>query len=101
MAVFEVTKPALCGAIHISDDYLQTLPISAFGHGSNRSFQLLQTLPARPSLPALEVVSQKYASLRRSCIRLQVGERFPEEDFHLSDYSRFQAHHPALSRSVL
>ena len=33
-----------------------------------------------------------HASLRRSCIRLQVGERFPGEDFHLSDSSRFQAH---------
>jgi hypothetical protein len=32
------------------------------------------------------------ASRRRSCSWLQVGERFPEEDFHLSDYSRPQAH---------
>jgi hypothetical protein len=32
------------------------------------------------------------ASRRRSCSRLQAGERMPEEDFHLSDYSRFQAH---------
>ena len=34
-----------------------------------------------------------HASLRRSCIRLQAGERLPGEDFHLSDYARFQAHH--------
>lgn len=34
-----------------------------------------------------------HASLRRSGIRLQAGERLPEEDFHLSDYARFQAHH--------
>jgi len=33
-----------------------------------------------------------HALLRRSCIRLQAGERLPGEDFHLSDYSRFQAH---------
>ena len=33
-----------------------------------------------------------HASLRRSCIRLQAGERFPGEDLHLSDCSRFQAH---------
>jgi hypothetical protein len=33
-----------------------------------------------------------HASLRRSCTRLQAGERLPGEDFHLSDYSRFQAH---------
>jgi len=32
------------------------------------------------------------ASRRRSCSWLQVGERIPEEDFHLSDNSRFQAH---------
>jgi len=32
------------------------------------------------------------ASRRRSCIRLQAGERLPEEDFHLSDQVRFQAH---------
>ena len=33
-----------------------------------------------------------HASLRRSCIRLQAGERLPGEDLHLSDYSRLQAH---------
>jgi len=33
-----------------------------------------------------------HASLRRSCIRLQAGERLPGEDLHLSDFSRFQAH---------
>jgi hypothetical protein len=27
-----------------------------------------------------------------SCSRLQAGERIPEEDFHLSDQTRFQAH---------
>jgi len=32
------------------------------------------------------------ALLRRSCSRLQAGERMPEEDFHLSDQARFQAH---------
>ncbi|HEX7294902.1 MAG TPA: hypothetical protein VF251_04055, partial [Pyrinomonadaceae bacterium] len=33
-----------------------------------------------------------HASLRRSGIRLQAGERLPGEDLHLSDYARFQAH---------
>jgi hypothetical protein len=33
-----------------------------------------------------------HASPRRSGIRLQAGERLPEEDFHLFDYARFQAH---------
>jgi hypothetical protein len=32
------------------------------------------------------------ASRRRSCSWLQAGERMPEEDFHLSDQARFQAH---------
>ena len=32
------------------------------------------------------------ALLRRSCSRLQAGERMPEEDFHLSNQARFQAH---------
>jgi len=35
-----------------------------------------------------------HASLRRSCIRLQAGEHMPEEDFHLSDHARSQAHRP-------
>ena len=28
----------------------------------------------------------------RSYVQLQAGERMPEEDFHLSDLVRFQAH---------
>jgi hypothetical protein len=36
------------------------------------------------------------ASRRRSCIRLQAGERMPGEDFHLSDCVRFQAHDRTL-----
>jgi len=32
------------------------------------------------------------ASWRRSCSRLQAGERIPGEDFHLSGQTRFQAH---------
>ena len=41
------------------------------------------------------------ASRRRSCSRLQAGERIPEEDFHLSDHSRFQAHIAPTVRSGL
>jgi hypothetical protein len=41
-----------------------------------------------------------HALLRRSCIRLQAGERLPGEDFHLSDYSRFQAHLSPLRGSA-
>jgi len=40
------------------------------------------------------------ASRRRSCSRLQAGERIPEEDFHLSDQTRFQAHWNARSARV-
>jgi len=37
------------------------------------------------------------ASWRRSCIQFQAGERLPEEDFHLSDLARSQAHIPSAS----
>ena len=36
------------------------------------------------------------ASWRRSGIRLQAGERMPEEDLHLSDLARSQAHSPGV-----
>ena len=48
-------------------------------------FVILRTGRSPPAAP-------HHASLRRSCIRLQAGERLPEEDLHLSDYLRFQAH---------
>jgi len=41
------------------------------------------------------------ASQRRSCRRLQAGERIPEEDFHLSDQTRFQAHWEPLSPAAI
>ena len=40
------------------------------------------------------------ASRRRSCSRLQAGERIPEEDSHLSDQTRFQAHWNVRSAPV-
>ena len=40
------------------------------------------------------------ASRRRSYSWLQAGERIPEEDFHLSDQTRFQAHWNARSARV-
>ena len=48
-------------------------------------FVILRTGRSPPAAP-------HHASLRRSCIRLQAGERLPEEDSHLSDHLRFQAH---------
>jgi len=48
-------------------------------------FVILRTGRSPPAAP-------HNASLRRSCICLQVGERIPEEDLHLSDHTRSQAH---------
>jgi hypothetical protein len=48
-------------------------------------FVILRTGRSPPTAP-------HHTSLRRSCCRLQAGERLPEEDFHLSDHLRFQAH---------
>jgi hypothetical protein len=48
-------------------------------------FVVLRTGRSPPAAP-------HHASLRRSCCRLQAGERLPEEDFHLSNHLRFQAH---------
>ena len=48
-------------------------------------FVILRTGRSPPAAP-------HPASRRRSCSRLQAGERMPEEDFHLSNQTRFQAH---------
>jgi len=48
-------------------------------------FVILRTGRSPPAAP-------HHASLRRSCIRLQAGERMPGEDFHLSNRLRLQAH---------
>jgi hypothetical protein len=80
-----------------------TLPFSATGfHASARvwtspftrrlvktsgriEFVILRTDSSSP-------VASHPASRRRSYIRLQAGERMPEEDSHLSDHVRFRAH---------
>jgi len=49
------------------------------------AFVILRTDRSPPAAP-------HPASWRRSCSRLQAGEGVPEEDFHLSDQMRFQAH---------
>src|SRR5688572_9349457 len=78
-----------------------TLPLSATA--SRFRFRVRHWLAGSPIAPGrIEFVILRtgrsppaalhHASLRRSCIRLQAGERLPGEDFHLSDYSRFQAH---------
>ena len=49
MAVLEILKPALQGSVQIDDDRLQAVPVPALGFGSNRIFELAETLRARPS----------------------------------------------------
>src|SRR3989442_8462701 len=53
-------------------------------------FVILRTGHSPPAAPPP-------ASGRRSCIQFQAGERLPEEDFHLSDLARSQAHMPPAS----
>ena len=85
-----------------------TLPLSATDF---RSFPVeasplvgrLADLPGRIEFVILRTdrsppVAPHPASRRRSYIRLQAGERMPEEDFHLSDQLRSQAHQPSLPR---
>jgi hypothetical protein len=78
-----------------------TLPLSstAFPFGSRLRLWLAGSslAPGRIEFVILRTgrsppAALHHASLRRSCIRLQAGERLPGEDLHLSDYSRFQAH---------
>ena len=80
-----------------------TLPLSAtgfpvpLGSGLRLSHAGSSAAPGRIEFVILRTgrsppAALHHASLRRSCIRLQAGERLPGEDFHLSDYSRFQAH---------
>jgi hypothetical protein len=78
-----------------------TLPLSSTG--LRLRSRLRHSLAGSPHTPGpIEFVILRTArsppaallhtSLCRSCIRLQAGERLPGEDFHLSDYSRLQAH---------
>lgn len=79
-----------------------TLPFSVTAFRARRS-RLRHWLAGSPHTPGrIEFVILRTdrsppaaphpASRRRSCSRLQAGERLPEEDFHLSDSVRFQAH---------
>jgi len=55
------------------------------------AFVFLRTNRSPPAAP-------HPASRRRSGSRLQAGEGVPEEDLHLSDQTRFQAHWEPLSQ---
>ena len=59
MTVLEVLKPASQGPIQVGDDGLQALSVVTPGLGSNRVFELVQALLARPTLARFEVVTQK------------------------------------------
>ena len=56
------------------------------------AFVILRTDRSPPAAP-------HPASRRRSGSRLQAGEGVPEEDFHLSDQMRFQAHDSGFRRN--
>ncbi len=84
-----------------------TLPLSATASGiPGRASPLHSRLAAdsrpnrvrHPRTDRSPPVAPHPASRRRSYIRLQAGERLPEEDSHLSDQTRFQAHSAATSR---
>jgi hypothetical protein len=62
-----------------------TFPTQAGRLSGRIEFLIVRMEPSPPAAP-------HPALLRRSCSRLQAGERMPQEDFHLSDQARFQAH---------
>src|SRR6266508_2743001 len=62
MTMFEVFKPAHQVSIQRGDDPFQALPVVAFGHATDAVFEFLQTLPSRPFLALLEMVSEKVKS---------------------------------------
>ena len=57
--MFEVFKPAHQASIQRGDDPFQALPVVAFGLATDVVFEFLQTLPTRPFLALLEMVSKK------------------------------------------
>jgi hypothetical protein len=79
-----------------------TLPLSAtgfpfhLGSGLRLSHAGSSTAPGRIEFVILRTgrsppAALHHASLRRSCIWLQAGERLPGEDFHFSERARSQA----------
>src|ERR1700757_37951 len=59
VAVLEVFKPAPENPIHFPDDLVHAPGPQAPGLGPDRLFEFVQALLARPSVAALEVVTQK------------------------------------------
>ena len=64
MAVLKISKPALQGSVQIDDGGRQALPVRAPGLGPNRVSKFPLTLPARPSLALLEMVTEKIEAPR-------------------------------------
>ena len=82
--------PSACRASHSRGSGLRLFPAGSPVTLGRIEFVILRTNRSPPAAP-------HPASRRRSCSRLQAGEGVPEEDFHLSDQTRFQAHWEARS----
>ena len=86
--VFEVLEPTSQRAIDVSDACFEASPIGASGLDPHRLLQLLPTLLARPSLPALEVIAQEVESSRladiddASLVRMQCQSRLRSPLLH-------------------
>ena len=81
--------PSAHRASHSASEWVWASPLTCrlAEHSGRIEFVILRTGLSPPVAP-------HPASQRRSFFRFQAGERMPEEDFHLSDHSRFQAHMP-------
>src|SRR5262245_36583351 len=58
-AVLEVCKPASKRERHAANDHHKTMAVRALRFGTDRSFQLLDTLFSRPAVATFEVISEK------------------------------------------
>ena len=59
VTVFEVSKPALQGAVDVFDDRGQTPAIAALGFGSNAILELPHTFWAGPAFAPLKMIAEK------------------------------------------
>jgi len=83
--------PSSCRVSHLRRSRLHHFPAGSPTLTGRIEFVILRMDRSPPAAP-------HPASRRRSCSRLQAGERIPEEDFHLSGQTRFQAHWEPLSQ---
>jgi len=83
-----ITLPLSSSGFPLSRVWVSSLGCRLTEHSGRIEFVILRTGSSLPVAPHI-------ASRRRSYFLFQAGERIPEEDFHLSDQKRFQAHSPA------